>query len=210
MRNPKTSVVIVEDKVAISKQLQLILSQAPDIECIYVVKSAEEALRRIPQSPPNVVLMDIELPGMSGIEAVTALKPKIPDTEILMLTVYADADRVFGALKAGASGYLVKSSSPDELYKAIRDIKGGGSAFSAHIARRVVQYFRGPSPVNRTAEPLSPRETEVIELLASGYIAKEIGDQLGIGVETVRTHIKHICIKMQVRNRTEAVAKHRA
>lgn len=210
MRKPKTSVVIVEDKVALSKQLQLILAQAPDIECLYVVESGEEALRRIPQSPPDVVLMDIELPGISGIECVGVLKSKLPNTEILMLTVYADSDHVFRALKAGASGYLVKSSPPEELFKAIRDIESGGSAFSAHIARKVVQYFSGSTPSGGTEEALSPRETEVIELLASGYISKEIADQLNISVETVRTHIKRICIKMQVRNRMEAVAKHRA
>lgn len=206
--NPKKTVVVVEDDTGLRDQLVLVLKSARDIECLYAVNSGEEALRKIPNEPPDVVLMDIQLPGMSGIECVAALKKRLPALEFIMLTVYEDADRIFRALKAGASGYLIKSGPPEKLFEAIRDVHSGGAQFSAHIARKVVQYFHGAEKPIRESEKLSPREREVIELLASGYIYKEIGDKLGIGAETVRTHVKNICAKLQVKNRTEAVAKH--
>jgi DNA-binding NarL/FixJ family response regulator len=207
MKETKT-VVIVEDDAGLRDQLVLVLKSARDIECLYAVSSGEEALRIIPGRPPDVVLMDIQLPGMSGIECVAVLKKRLPALEFIMLTVYEDAERIFRALKAGASGYLIKSSPPEKLFEAIRDVHSGGAQFSAPIARQVVQYFQKTGKVARETEKLSPREVEVIELLASGYIYKEIADQLGIGTETVRTHVKNICVKLQVRNRTEAVAKH--
>ncbi|WP_038161123.1 response regulator transcription factor [Verrucomicrobium sp. BvORR106] len=207
MKDKKT-IVIVEDDPGLREQLLLVLKSARDIECLYAVKSGEEAVRQIPTNPPDVVLMDIQLPGMSGIECVAVLKKRLPDMEFIMLTVYEDAERIFRALKAGASGYLVKSSAPEKLFEAIRDVHSGGAQFSAHIARRVVQYFRGPTKPVDENEKLSPREGEVIELLASGYIYKEIADKLGIGTETVRTYVKNICVKLRVKNRTEAVAKH--
>lgn len=204
----KRTVVIVEDDPGLRDQLVLVLKSAPDIECLYAVSSGEEALGRIPSCPPDVVLMDIQLPGMSGIECVAALKKKLPALEFIMLTIYEDADRIFRALKAGASGYLIKSGPPEKLFEAIRDVDSGGAQFSAHIARKVVQYFQDAEKPSRETEKLSPRECEVIELLASGYIYKEIADKMGIGTETVRTHVKNICVKLQVKNRTEAVAKH--
>lgn len=206
--NAKKTVVVVEDDAGLRDQLVLVLKSARDIECLYAVSSGEEALRKITNEPPDVVLMDIQLPGMSGIECVAALKKRLPALEFIMLTVYEDADRIFRALKAGASGYLIKSGPPEKLFEAIRDVHSGGAQFSAHIARKVVQYFQGAEKPTRESEKLSPRECEVIELLASGYIYKEIGDKLGIGAETVRTHVKNICVKLQVKNRTEAVAKH--
>jgi DNA-binding NarL/FixJ family response regulator len=172
------------------------------------VSSGEEAIQTIPSRPPDVVLMDIQLPGISGIECVAALKKRLPALEFIMLTVYEDAERIFSALKAGASGYLIKSGPPEKLFEAIRDVHSGGAQFSAHIARKVVQHFQVTEKVSRETEKLTPREVAVIELLASGYIYKEIAHQLGIGTETVRTHVKNICIKLQVKNRTEAVAKH--
>ncbi|QIF05745.1 response regulator transcription factor [Roseimicrobium sp. ORNL1] len=204
----KKTVVIVEDDPGLREQLLLVLKSAHDIECLYAVNSGEEAVRLIPTNPPDVVLMDIQLPGMSGIDCVAVLKKSLPDLEFIMLTVYEDAERIFRALKAGASGYLVKSSAPEKLFEAIRDVHSGGAQFSAHIARRVVQYFHGPAKPAQETEKLSPRESEVIELLASGYIYKEIADKLGIGTETVRTYVKNICAKLRVKNRTEAVAKH--
>jgi DNA-binding NarL/FixJ family response regulator len=204
----KKTVVIVEDDAGLRGQLQLVLRSARDIECLYAVGTGEEAVRRIAAEPPDVVLMDIQLPGLSGIECVAALKRKRPEIEFIMLTVYEDSERIFRALEAGASGYLIKSSPPEKRLEAIRDVHAGGAPFSAHIARKVVQHFRGaPKPVRET-EKLSPRESEVIELLASGYLYKEIADQLGIGTETVRTYVKNICVKLQVKNRTEAVARH--
>ncbi len=207
MSKTKT-VVIVEDDPGLREQLLLVLKSARDIECLYAVSSGEEAFRKIPTQPPDVVLMDIQLPGMSGIECVALLKKQLPDLEFIMLTVYEDADRIFRALKAGASGYLIKSGPPEKLFEAIRDVHSGGAQFSAHIARKVVQYFHAPVKPAPDTERLSPRESEVIELLASGYIYKEIADKLGIGTETVRTYVKNICVKLQVKNRTEAVAKH--
>ncbi len=204
----KKTVVIVEDDAGLRDQLVLVLQSARDIECLYAVSSGEEAIRTIPTRPPDVVLMDIQLPGISGIECVATLKKRLPALEFIMLTVYEDAERIFRALKAGASGYLIKSGPPEKLFEAIRDVHSGGAQFSAHIARKVVQYFQGAEKQTRETEKLSPRECEVIELLASGYIYKEIADQLGIGTETVRTYVKNICVKLQVKNRTEAVAKH--
>ncbi len=204
----KKTVVIVEDDPGLREQLLLVLKSARDITCLYAVNSGEEALRQIPTQPPDVVLMDIQLPGMSGIECVDALKKRLPDLEFIMLTVYEDSDRIFRALRAGASGYLIKSGPPEKLFEAIRDVHSGGSQFSAHIARRVAQFFRIPPKPSVENDKLSTREREVIELLASGYIYKEIAEKMGIGTETVRTHVKNICIKLQVKNRTEAVAKH--
>jgi DNA-binding NarL/FixJ family response regulator len=147
---------------------------------------------------------------MSGIDCVTHLKKSLPSLQIIMLTVYEDSERIFRALKAGADGYLVKSSPPEVLLEAIDDVRRGGSPMSSHIARKVVRHFHlvGPSP--EESENLSPREQEVLNLLSAGYLYKEISDQLGIGIETVRTYVKNICEKMHVRNRVEAVAKHGA
>ena len=210
MATVQKTVVIVEDNEALRKQLIFILESAPDIKCLYVVESGEEAIQRIPQRPPDVILMDIQLPGISGIECVAALKHQLPATEIVMLTIYEDAESIFRALKAGASGYLIKSSPPEKLFQAIRDVHSGGAPFSTHIARKVVQHFHAVQAPQNESDSLSPREYEVIELLAAGYIYKEIADKLAIGLETVRTHVKRICLKMQVRNRVEAVAKHRS
>lgn len=204
----KKTVAIVEDDAGLRDQLVLILQSARDIECLYAVGSGEEAMEVVPQNPPDVVLMDIQLPGISGIECVAALKRRLPALEFIMLTIYEDAERIFSALKAGASGYLIKSGPPAKLFEAIRDVHGGGAQFSALIARKVVQHFRGSDKPAKESEKLSPRECEVIELLAAGYIYKEIADRLGIGTETVRTYVKNICVKLQVKNRTEAVAKH--
>ena len=166
----KKTVVVVEDDAGLHDQLILVLKSAHDIECLYAVSSGEEALQTIPGRPPDVVLMDIQLPGMSGIECVAALKKRLPALEFIMLTVYEDAERIFSALKAGASGYLIKSGPPEKLFEAIRDVHSGGAQFSAHIARKVVQHFQGTEKVSRETDKLSPREVEVIELLASGYI----------------------------------------
>jgi len=206
----KKLVVVVEDDQGLREQLVEILRTAPDIKCVAAFASGEEALKKIPLQDPDVVLMDIRLPGMSGIQCVTELKKMDPTLQIIMVTIYEDSERIFKALKAGASGYLVKSSPPSQLLDSVRDVFGGGAPMSSHIARKVVRHFHllGPAPLE--AENLSPREHQVLGLLASGFIYKEIGDQLDIGVETVRTYVKNICQKMHVRNRLEAVAKHRS
>jgi DNA-binding NarL/FixJ family response regulator len=203
------SVVIVEDDRTLRQQIVDILGTAPDIRCIGAFASAEEALKAIPAKTPDVVLMDIKLPGMSGIDCVARLKRMLPSLQIIMVTIFEDSERIFRALKAGASGYLVKSRPPEQLLEAIRDVHSGGSPMSSHIARKVVQHFHLLDPSPKEAENLSPREEQVLDLLASGFIYKEIGDKLNISVETVRTYVKNICNKMHVRNRLEAVAKHR-
>jgi DNA-binding NarL/FixJ family response regulator len=203
------TVVIVEDDRALREEIVGILGSAPDIQCLSTHISAEEALRSIPRRPPDVVLMDIKLPKMSGIECVTELKKVLPTLQIIMLTVYEDSEMIFRALRSGASGYLLKSSSPAKLLAAIRDVQDGGAPLSSHIARKVVQHFQHEGKLVRDAHGLSARESEVLTLLASGYLYKEIADKLQIGIETVRTHVKHICTKMHVRSRVEAVAKHR-
>jgi DNA-binding NarL/FixJ family response regulator len=203
------SVVIVEDDRALRQQIVEILGTASDIRCVGAFASAEEALRAIPVKMPDVVLMDIKLPGMSGIDCVAKLKRMLPSLQIIMVTIFEDSERIFRALKAGASGYLVKSRPPEQLLEAIRDVHSGGSPMSSHIARKVVQHFHLLDPSPKEAENLSPREEQVLDLLASGFIYKEIGDKLNISVETVRTYVKNICNKMHVRNRLAAVAKHR-
>jgi DNA-binding NarL/FixJ family response regulator len=206
----KKTVVIVEDDRGLREQLVQILENAPDIKCIGAFTSGEEALPQILKKEPDVVLMDIKLPGMSGIQCVAEIKKVDPDMQILMVTVYEDSERIFRALKAGANGYLVKSSPPEQLLESIRDVHKGGAPMSSHIARKVVKHFHLLGPSIKETENISPREREVLDLLAQGFIYKEIGDKLNIGSETVRTYVKNICHKMHVRSRIEAVAKHRA
>jgi DNA-binding NarL/FixJ family response regulator len=200
-------VAVVEDNPVLRGQLVQILGSAEDIRCVGAFASAEEALRQIPSKRPDVVLMDIKLPGMSGIECVAELKSVMPDLQIIMVTVYEDSESLFRALKAGANGYLVKSGPPKALLDAVRDVSAGGSPMSSHIARKVVQHFQTVSRSDAESENLSPREQQVLALLSSGFLYKEIADKLQIGVETVRTYVKNICQKMHVRNRLEAVAK---
>lgn len=203
-------VVIVEDDKGLREQLILVLKSATDIACVAACGSGEEALKCIPVVHPDVVLMDINLPGMSGIECVARLKEIMPDVQFIIVTVYEDSERIFRALRSGASGYLVKSGPPEKLLEAINDVTKGGSPMSTHIARKVVEHFNMVGVASKGEEPLSPREREVLELLAGGYIYKEIGDQLGIASETVRTYVKSICQKMHVKNKTEAVAKRKS
>jgi len=205
----KKTVALVEDDARLRKQLVQILEDIDDIECVIVCASAEEALVKIPSKSPDVVLMDIKLPRMSGIQCVAELKRILPEVQVIMVTVYEDSERIFKALKAGASGYLVKSGPPEQLIAAIRDVFAGGAPMSGHIARKVVQHFHLMGPAPSEADNLSPREKQVLDLLAMGFIYKEIGGKLEIGTETVRTYVKNICQKMHVRGRVEAVAKRR-
>jgi DNA-binding NarL/FixJ family response regulator len=206
----KKSVVIVEDDRGLREQLLKILETASDIKCVGTYGSGEEALPKILEQRPDVVLMDIKLPGMSGIRCVAEIKKIVPEMQIIMVTVYEDSERIFRALKAGANGYLVKSSPPNQLLAAIRDVYKGGAPMSSHIASKVVKHFHLLGPSTKEAENISPREREVLDLLSQGFIYKEIGDKLDIGTETVRTYVKNICQKMHVRGRLEAVAKHRS
>lgn len=206
----KKNVIIVEDDRGLREQLVEILNSAPDIKCLGAFTSAETALPQVLEKKPDVVLMDIKLPGMSGIQCVAEIKKVLPAMQVIMVTVYEDSERIFRALKSGANGYLVKSSPPEQLLAAIRDVSTGGAPMSSHIATKVVKHFHliGVSPTE--SENLSPREREVLDLLASGFIYKEIGDQLKISAETVRTYVKNICQKMHVRSRLEAVARHKS
>ena len=202
--------VVVEDDARLQQHLIKLLDLPADITCLCAASSAEEALEKIPKYQPDVVLMDINLPGISGIDCIRELKRKIPRLEVVMLTAYEEEDNIFRALKEGASGYLLKSSTPEDIYNAIRDVYSGGAPFSSHIARKVAQYFRTEKAVEDENEKLTPREKEVLKLLASGYIYKEVGDQLDLSLETVRTYVKRICQKLHVRSKVEAIIKYRA
>jgi RNA polymerase sigma factor (sigma-70 family) len=199
-------VSIVEDNAQFRSTLGNVINRSEGFKCIGQYGSAEEALEEIPKNVPDVVLMDINLPGMNGVECVARLKKLCPDTQIVMLTVYEDTDNIFNALKAGATGYLLKRTTREELLEAIRDVYKGGSPMTTHIARKVVQSFQKMESSSPT-EALTAREQEVLECLAKGFLYKEIADKLGISYETVRTHIRRIYEKLQVRSRTEAVAK---
>jgi DNA-binding NarL/FixJ family response regulator len=201
--------VVVEDDRGLREQLVRVLETASDVKCLGAFASAEEGLPQILAKRPDVVLMDIKLPKMSGIQCVAEIKKVVPAMQVIMVTVYEDSDRIFRALKAGASGYLVKSSPPEQLLDAIRDVSKGGAPMSSPIAGKVVRHFHLIGNSSAESENLSQREKEVLELLAGGFIYKEIGDKLNIGAETVRTYVKNICQKMHVRSRLEAVAKHR-
>ncbi len=200
-------VAIVEDDSGLRHQLEQILKTAERATCVGCYCSAEEALESIRNARPDVVLMDINLPGMSGIECVVHLRKVLPDAHVIMLTIYEDSDRIFSALQAGADGYLVKSSPTETLLAAIDDVYKGGAPMSSHIARKVVRQFRQSEPGTNEASRLAPRERQVLDLLACGHVYKEIADQLGIGIETVKTYVKSICKKLHVRNRLEAVAR---
>jgi DNA-binding NarL/FixJ family response regulator len=200
------SVSIVEDNDKLRGTLARVLNRAEGFRCVSQYPSAEDALKDLPSVKPEVVLMDINLPGMNGVECVRQLKPLLPQTQVMMLTVYEDTENIFNALAAGANGYMLKRTSTKELIEAIHEVKRGGSPMTMHIARKVVQSFQKSAPA-QPAEILSEREQQVLDLLSQGLIYKEISDKLGIGYETVHTYIRRVYEKLQVRTRTEAVAK---
>lgn len=202
------SVSIVEDNAGVRADLVRLIDGSPGFRCLSQHPSAESALREIPRAGPEVVLMDINLPGLNGVECVRRLKPLLPSTQIIMLTVYNKTENIFDALAAGATGYLLKKTRPDDLLAAIRDVHEGGSPINSSIARKIVQSFQKSAAANKETESLSPREAEVLDLLARGYLYKEIADKIGISFSTVRTHVRHIYEKLHVRSRTEAVTKH--
>lgn len=206
MKNIK--VAIVEDDAVIRTSLRQLLQQTPGLTCAAVCHSAEEALRQLPAVRPDVVLMDIHLPQMTGVECAAQLKERLPETQIMMLTVFEDSEHIFNALKAGASGYLLKRSEPQDVLDAIRDIREGGAPMSSQIARKVVQAFREPRTTRSPAAKLTQREEEILGCLSEGYSDKDISDRLGITVPTVRTHLTHIYEKLHVQSRTEAVIKY--
>lgn len=206
-RNMAIAVSIVEDDAPARKILAGWINRAPGFRLAGEWGSAESALSALPGQRPNVVLMDINLPGMSGVEAVKRLKPLLPEAQFVMLTVYEDADHIFNALAAGATGYLLKQTPRSELLEALKDVYGGGSPMTSNIARKVVQSFRQPLPLQAAGEELSPREQEVLDLLARGYLYKEIAERLNISVPTVNTYVRRMYEKLHVRSRAQAVAK---
>jgi DNA-binding NarL/FixJ family response regulator len=201
------NIAIVEDNTGLRSTWEQIINAEPGYRCVCSCQTAEAALARLPAVRPQVVLMDIHLPNLSGIECTAQLKQLLPETQILMLTVYADSDKVFQALQAGANGYLLKRTTPQELFEAIRQVLAGGAPMSGEIARKVIESFRAPS--RPAAGPaLSRRERETLDLLAQGYSDKEISERLHVSYETVRSHLKHIYEKLHVRSRTEAALKY--
>ncbi len=200
------TISIVEDNEQLRATLARVLNRADGFRCVSQHASAEEALKDLPGVKPDVVLMDINLPGLNGVECVRQLKPLLPETQVRMLTVYEDTENIFNALAAGASGYMLKRTSTKELIEAIHEVKRGGSPMTMHIARKVVQSFQKAAPAE-PAGKLSEREQQVLDLLSQGLIYKEISDRLGVSYETVHTYIRRVYEKLQVRTRTEAVAK---
>ncbi len=207
--NPaKINVGIVEDDREVRENLAKLLNLHPQVGSIAAYDSGEAALKHFVNSQPAVVLMDIRLPGMSGIQCAARLKELLPKTQILMLTAYSDNDNIFEALKAGASGYLLKNIPAAELIQSIIAVLEGGAPMTGQIARRVIEAFRKPAFKEPEGAELTSREKEILQLIARGFANKEIGSQLGISAGTVRNHIGHIYEKMHVRCRAEATAKY--
>ncbi len=201
------SVSIVEDNRGTRESLKELLGRAQGLRCLGAYGSGEEALRKIPEESPDVVLMDINLPGMRGIECVARLKARAPKTQVLMLTTYDESDLIFESLRAGAHGYLLKNTTPAELVQAVEQVHSGGAPMSMYIARKVVNHFQQIRKPSSDMEKLTKREHEILGLLAKGYLYKEIADQLGISISTVRAHLHTVYEKLHVQSRTEAVVK---
>jgi DNA-binding NarL/FixJ family response regulator len=201
-------VAIVEDDEGIRTSLATLVRRAPALRWAGDYADAEAALREIPRRPPDVVLMDINLPGMNGVECVRQLKASLPAVQFLMLTVYEDSDSLFNSLKAGASGYLLKRTASSRLLEAIRDVHAGGSPMTPQVARRVVQYFSKSSDGETPIARLTPGERDFLDQLAKGYAYKEIADRMTISIDTVRSYVRTVYEKLHVHSRTEAVVKY--
>lgn len=201
------AISIVEDIKDVREGLQRLIGSAPGFLCLSAYGTAEEALKDLPEMNPDIVLMDINLPGMNGIDCIGKIKSVCPRIQFMMFTIYEDSEQVFNALAAGASGYLLKNTPKQKILEALQELHKGGSPMSANIARKVVSYFQKKETVPDTELQISPREKEVLELLSKGYLYKEIGDRLNIATGTVQQHIHKIYDKLHVHNRTEAVNK---
>jgi DNA-binding NarL/FixJ family response regulator len=204
-----TKFAVVEDNRTIRESLAEFLQTDSEFRCVCSCATAEEALKTLPKHQPEIILMDIQLPRMSGIECTAQLKQLLPSVHIIMVTVYEDTDRIFKALRAGACGYLLKRCTPQELVAAVREVRQGGAPMSREIARKVILSFQEPVTVAEQVEELSTREREILELLAFGFSNKQIADRLGLTDGTVRWHLRHVYHKLHVRSRTEAVLKFR-
>ncbi len=201
------TLAIVEDDAPTRDALLALLAGDSRFRCIGAYGSAEQAIAAIPAHPPEVLLVDINLPGMSGIDGVARLKTLAPALRVLMLTTYEDSDKIFRSLRAGATGYLLKKSIGTELANAIEQVQAGGAPMSMPVARKVVAHFHRSAGSASELQQLTPREKEILELLASGCLYKEIGDRLGISFSTVRAHLRNIYEKLHVQSRTEATVK---
>lgn len=201
-------IALVEDKTEVRESWARLINSFPGFSCVCMCQSGEEALRMIPPIKPDVILMDIFLPRMSGIECTARMKEALPKTLILMLTAVDDEELAFPALEAGADGYLLKRTKPAHLQAALLEVLSGGAPMTSEIARRVVASFRRPAQSRETDVRLSAREEEVLILLTKGYSNKEIASKLNLSIDTIRSHLKHIYEKMHVRSRAEAVAKY--
>lgn len=208
IENPLITVAIVEDDAQVRQGFVGILKRGPGVVCVGAYGNAEEAVREIPRLQPRVVLMDINLPGMDGVHCVRRLSELAPNTQVVMLTVLDNTEAIFDSLAAGAHGYLLKPISAEQLIAAINDVYAGGAPMTSDIARKVVQTFKLPAPSAAETENLSPREQEVLDFLAKGYLYKEIAEQLNISYGTVHTYIERIFKKLHVRSRAQAVAKY--
>ena len=200
-------IAIVEDNKTIRESLARFVQTAPDFQCVCVCATAEEALQTLPGHQPEVVLMDIQLPKMSGIECTARLKQLLPSIQIIMVTVYEDTERISAALRAGACGYLLKRCTPEDLVAAVREARLGGVPMPREIARKVIAAFRQPITTAAEVEDLRPSEKKILELLALGLANKEIANRLGLSASTVRWHLENIYGKLHVSSRTEAVLK---
>lgn len=206
--NAKTiTVAVVEDDKGIRQSLEWLLKSSSEFSCVAACGSAEEALRVLPGAAPEVILMDINLPNLSGIECTARIKEVLPSAQVVIITVYGDTEKVFNALRAGASGYILKRAAPERILQAIREVHAGGVPMSGEIARKVLGAFREPAPAPAAEQNLSRREQEVLELLSQGCANKEIADKLSISIETVTWHLRHIYSKLHVRSRTQAALK---
>lgn len=203
------NVVIIEDQRDVREGLAVLIHGTPGFRCTRSYRTMEEALRAMAaaDAPPDVVLTDIGLPGMSGIDGIAALRKQFADLPILALTVYDSDDKVFDALCAGASGYLLKNTPPARLLESLQEVAGGGAPMSPEVARRVVRLFRQFRPAKEATYHLTPQENELLKLLADGHHKKTAAQEMGISVNTVSFHLKHIYEKLQVHSKTEAVAK---
>ena len=202
-----TRIAIVEDNKVIRESLVEFVQADPECRCVCTCATGEEALKAIPQQQPEIVLMDIQLPKLSGIDCTAQLKRLLPALQIIMVTVYEDTERIFKALRAGACGYLLKRCTPEELISAVREVRQGGAPMSRDIARKVIASFQEPLTTTANVEGLSPREHEILELLAQGLPNKEIAHRVGVSDGTVRWHLRHVYDKLHVRSRTEAALK---
>ena len=200
-------VAIVEDNADMRESLALLLGQATGLCCQGIYATAEAAVRDLPAQKPDVALVDIHLPGMSGIECVARLKTRLPQLQVLMFTRYEQSDMIFDSIRAGASGYLLKHTSATELIRSIEQVHAGGAPMTMQIARKVISHFQQIPPSSSAAENLTPREQEVLALLAKGYLYKEISSRLEISINTLRNHLRNIYDKLHVHSRTEATVK---